>query len=399
VLNDMNERRLIHLSTSNKFLPLILESFHRALPDVTQRVHVYKTSSQDLQSIECEQIRFSDLLPIFSGGKFRENDVVILHSLSPLWVHLILTAHPSVRFIWLGFGGDYYSLFQDADDFLYTDSTQRFMVEQCDPSGSLTVVGKCKRFVKDSIRKLLFDRFIPEAIGRINKMCLCYPGEYDLIRSHVKNITFPPYQLWAVANVEGEYVNETFDSRGGNILVGNSADPANNHIDIIDLLKDKAVERGVILPLSYGNASYAKALNSYGSRALGEKYHSIMQFQPLGEYQKTLNSCGFAIFNHNRQQAVMNMVMLLARGVKLFLKVNAPSYKFLLSLGVIIYTIDELENDPSLLDDLLTVTEKKHNYQCLKRHWCNENIDRYILQMVEGSPEGDDSNFLEGACN
>src|SRR5690606_4299272 len=90
---------------------------------------------------------------------------------------------------------------------------------------------------------------------------------------------------------------------GHHILLGNSADIKNNHIEAIDVLS--RIDRGsrkVITPLSYGEPVYAKEITEYGKEKLGDKFTPLLEFMPFDEYRETIKSCGIVIMNHLRQQ-------------------------------------------------------------------------------------------------
>ena len=71
-----------------------------------------------------------------------------------------------------------------------------------------------------------------------------------------------------------------------------------------------------------------------------------MTFMPFEEYNSIIKSCSIAIFAHERQQALGNILMCLWNGCKVFLSKNSIVYKYLKSLGTVIYSIqDDLTRD------------------------------------------------------
>lgn len=97
------------------------------------------------------------------------------------------------------------------------------------------------------------------------------------------------------------------------VVIGNSADPSNNHLQILDYIskfKNENIE--IILPLSYGKTdSYIdKVLKKYKD-VFGTKFISLLEMMPFNDYMQLLNSVDIGIFAHERQQAGHNIMLML----------------------------------------------------------------------------------------
>lgn len=138
--------------------------------------------------------------------------------------------------------------------------------------------------------------------------------------------------------------------QGINILLGNSADPANNHVDAIKKLKPLC-EDGVTVfcPLSYGYPEYARKIIDHGKQELGDRFVPVLEYMPLSVYRCFLNKMDIAIFNHRRQQGVGIATTLLGFGKKVFMRQDTSSYQMFAGLGVELFSIDELRLEK--LDD------------------------------------------------
>ena len=69
---------------------------------------------------------------------------------------------------------------------------------------------------------------------------------------------------------------------GLNILLGNSADPSNNHKEVLDKLRSYATENiRIYCPLSYGDRKYAQIVSDYGRLMFGEKFLALRDFMPF----------------------------------------------------------------------------------------------------------------------
>lgn len=133
---------------------------------------------------------------------------------------------------------------------------------------------------------------------------------------------------------------------GINILLGNSSDPSNNHIEALEKLRPYAAENvQVFCPLSYGNAEHAKKVADYGKNIFGDKFIPLLDFMQFDDYKKLLSKIDIAIFNHDRQQAMGNTNTLLGMGKKVYMRSNITPVVFFKEIGVAIYKAEEFNID------------------------------------------------------
>jgi hypothetical protein len=125
------------------------------------------------------------------------------------------------------------------------------------------------------------------------------------------------------------------------IQIGNSADPSNNHFDIIDkLIKYKEYNIKFFCPLSYGDENHKKNVINYGINKLGKNFYPIVEFMQFEEYNNYMSSIDIAIFNHDRQQGMGNIIGLLSLGKKIYMKDKITPYLYFENLNINIYSID-----------------------------------------------------------
>ena len=135
------------------------------------------------------------------------------------------------------------------------------------------------------------------------------------------------------------------------IQIGNSADPSNLHKNVLDVLtKYKNDDIKLMIPLSYGGKQYAKEIVDYATNIFGDKVNALMDFLPLDEYLKILDSVDIAVFAHKRQQGLGNILSLLAKGKKVYVPDEGTVYKSLKRLGVSIFATETL--DSTFYDEL-----------------------------------------------
>ena len=163
--------------------------------------------------------------------------------------------------------------------------------------------------------------------------------------------------------------------RGGaiSILVGNSADPTNNHVEMFEkLIEYKNENIHILCPLSYGPADHAAHIEQVGKQLFKDKFTPLLDFLPFDEYLRLLGEVDIAVFAHKRQQAMGNTIKLLGLGKKVYMRPDVTPWKVFIELGVKVFDISELSLDP--IDD----AEKENNIHAIKRAFCETVlIDQY----------------------
>ncbi len=159
------------------------------------------------------------------------------------------------------------------------------------------------------------------------------------------------------------------------ILVGNSADPSNEHEEIFTQLKAyKEQEIEVYCPLSYGNyPEYKRKVLDLGTKIFGDKFIPIVDFMDLKSYRNFLNEMHIAIFNHKRQEAMGVTTSLLAMGKTVYVYPDTTAFRSFQKRGIQIFsnrliTQENIlqERDVSLNQSLL---EKYYSPEVLRSSW------------------------------
>ncbi|QIZ66040.1 TDP-N-acetylfucosamine:lipid II N-acetylfucosaminyltransferase [Geobacillus subterraneus] len=203
-----------------------------------------------------------------------------------------------------------------------------------------------KRNFKSDVQELV-RRFVIKNFGAITTLV---KGDYDLAKKWY-GVKGDYYHGVYINPVNLEYLQKVKkikkDNRNGiNIQIGNSADPSNNHIQILDLLKKFKDENiNIYAPLSYGNHDYAKEVVHYGKELFGNKFKPLLEFLNPEEYSKYLASIDIAIFNHERQQALGNIYALLYLGKKIYIRSDISTWDYLKEqLNLNLFDIKEINN-------------------------------------------------------
>jgi len=137
---------------------------------------------------------------------------------------------------------------------------------------------------------------------------------------------------------------------GLKVLVGNSADPSNNHIDALKLLLPyKQHNIKVFVPLSYGDKFHAQKVIEQGKAWFGhDNFFPIVSFMEFDQYLEFLGEMDVALFFHHRQQAMGNTISLLGLGKTVYMRCDVSQWQLFKSLNIRVF--DASKFDGSLLD-------------------------------------------------
>lgn len=161
------------------------------------------------------------------------------------------------------------------------------------------------------------------------------------------------------------------------VLLGNSNDPSNNHIEAFNILRNSGLKPSKIISiLSYGMfTEYAKKVEKAGFDIFQNSFMPIKDFMPLKEYLNFLKSIDFVLFNHRRGEAMGVTVQLLSLGKPVFFNPESPTYKGFLRRGYKVFSIYDLELFKNINKLDLTVNKdllnKEFNINVLNSFYIN----------------------------
>lgn len=216
-----------------------------------------------------------------------------------------------------------------------------------------------------------------KAVERIDYCAGVFPLEYDLL------VGKPGFRakevIFELANpIDWTPCPDNLPNIGNNILVGNSADINNNHLDLIEYIKKLDLDgRKLIIPVSYGGSKvYAEMVRNAYEDAFGEKAIVLTDYLPRQEYYDLLSSCGYAVFFHERQQASCNVEELLRHGVKIFFSETSLNYRHYSKTGYHVFTVQNDLDQRNIMP--LSDCEKWDNI----KKWYSTNNQEYRLNVL-----------------
>lgn len=251
------------------------------------------------------------------------SDSVYFHYLTDFCCFLLLFYLKHKKTCWIVWGSD---LYYKINYQIYDENTKKILKGLNIPTSLYNK--KLKLLYKLSIKKLTH-------IGSL------VDGDYNLVKENFKINSKRIIFFYAnPINFQATILNkQKTDDSLKTVFLGNSGDPSNNHITILqELQKYKNIK--IICPLSYGNKKYIEKVVEIGKELYGKNFIPLLEFQKPDEYLNLLNSIDIAIMNHTRQQAMGNIFLILYLGKKLYLNPINPLYNMLITNDLKIEKMD-----------------------------------------------------------
>lgn len=383
--------KILHLATDEKFISAANFIFEKTFPGSNIFLIVKPPSNPPLKYVK-EEKNFEMIVQSKNSidwilDKSKGFDVMVFHGYDQLKAQLFLKDQNKKKYLWLLWGAEVYNESLLNNSFL-GKKTEILSTNLLKLGFKARVVENLKNIYRTIRYRGFSDNVqvnISEAIYNTPNMGILYSEEFDyfkennVFKSDTNYIPFTYYPL------EFIFKDISLKIKGDNILLGNSASFTNNHLEAIDMLSSIDLgNRKVYIPLSYGNARYAKLVIDYGNKKLHNNIKPLEGFLPLQTYNELVANCGIVIMNHYRQQAVGNILASLYLGAKLFLN-DTTVYQYLKRIGCFVYLIEEdLKLNGASALNLLTQEQIIHNRQVLKNEISTENI---VLRLRESMKE------------
>lgn len=311
-------KKILHLASCSKFIPPFIKTVKE---EFNFEVHEFLLTSGGEESDLINEKN----VEIFSGKtlyskmnyyiqvilKMHQADKIILHSLFNFKLVQILFFTPWLlkKCYWIMWGGDLYSYKLNA-------SNWRWKIEEFFRRPVIKNIGHLVTYIEGDLQ------LARKWYGAKGKYHECFMYNSNLYKEH----SSPKLKANTI-----------------NIQVGNSADPTNNHIEVLKKLephKDKDI--CIYAPLSYGSKAYAETIISEGKRLFGSKFKPLTKSMPFDDYLTFLGSIDIAIFNHKRQQAMGNTITLLGLGKIVYLRSDTTQWQFFKDKGITIRDVEQL---------------------------------------------------------
>lgn len=358
--------KILHIVHDEKFIDIAYRLFESASPGNNTFVIISKPSR--LKYIKYTPVKFVSRLRLLQNKfieSLNEYSMVVLHCMDDTKLQLLARADNKVKFVWLGWGVDYYDLITEDNNKLLLPRTLSIL-----KGTDSTDIRKNQ--IKKIFKRLFYgDINKKELVNRVNFFAPVLYEDYKLVKNVIGGFK-PQYLPWNYGSLEDDLITgfDSVQKLGNNILVGNSSFPTNNHLDVFEeLLTINLTGRKLLCPLNYGNVSYRGIVIREGHELFNGTFVPIIDYMSIGQYVKLLSSCSIAVMGHLRQQALGNVIIMLYLGAKVFLYKENPIYLFFKKEGAYIYSMEELKSEYQIM---LSSAAIKHNRCVLQRYWSRD---------------------------
>jgi len=350
-------KKIIHIINNEKFISEFYKLFsNKYFKQEHLFIYLYGESESNFPIPESEHVvnicnKFNGIKNLLKLNKvlipyFSQADEVVIHGLftDDIIRFLFLNKRFLKKCHWVMWGGDLYAP-------LLQKKTFRNIINQ-------TLAKKIKGNFAGYITYLAGDFDLAKKLygakGKHHE-CLMYPSNL------YKELKLPE-------------VNNNYKT----VLVGNSADPSNNHEETLAKLSQLANQNfKIICPLSYGIKEHAEKIAALGQSFFGERFVPLMNFMVFNEYLNILAQVDIAIFAHNRQQAMGNTISLLGLGKTVYMRNDVTPFAFFKSLDIKVLDFNHL-NLSTL--DVQTINKNKEN---VKNYFSEKKIIKQLKELFE----------------
>ncbi|MER2582349.1 MAG: TDP-N-acetylfucosamine:lipid II N-acetylfucosaminyltransferase [Candidatus Competibacter sp.] len=380
--------KILHIAPDDKFIPFIQDAFDAVWSGCNKFVIFRNKSTERWKFVRSNENTTVGSIYYFLSNLLKKDlawcDILIIHFMTDLSAYAIKEAPFNLPVIWSGWGADYYKLIISSEEDLLLSETKKIINKMKNNQENKTEFwGKYSQRVRKTIRNFLFYKKELDILNRIDYFSSPIPQDYELLKQAIPELRTNYIQL-NYGSIEKTFLagidlDKFYKPRGKDILVGNSATSANNHIDAFELLRNINIgEAKIIVPLSYGNEDYKIKIIEIGKNIFGEKFVPLIDFLPLDKYNSIVLNCSVALMNHRRQQGLGNILSSMYGGARLLLREENPIFSYIKQRGGIVDSIEKLSKDNCKLDKSLTPEEIIRNKEFVERDWSHcvvlENI-------------------------
>lgn len=179
-----------------------------------------------------------------------------------------------------------------------------------------------KRIYREAIVWRLWQKKVLQCLKMADSVHHCLPSE-TCNRSEIResNLRFI-YKDWTTAEFQQ---NKEYDYRS--VIIGNSGDPTNNHLDAISqLAKFSSSINRVLIPLSYGgDDNYVGKVEAFAKDVFTpSKVVILKKWLPIDEYVRLVSRYGTLLLYHRRQQGAGNFALALKQNKNVILHSKGP---------------------------------------------------------------------------
>ena len=350
----MQLKKVVNIMPDDKFLDYYIEMSETFMPDVSSYLVI--TDNQKLRFIKSQHPSLKVLSKSDASYKqitdnLRTTHVVIFHSFKNGMRSFIQEIPVKIKRVWLFWGFEGYNALPKTG---LIDWHSNYAMYEPSLKGALRCLYhrlKGKRITADN-------QISREIIKQMDYCATWVDSDFRIatrFNPRIENLYFNYYtnELMHMDQLPVKQINLD------RLLLGNSGDPTNNHMEALRHLDKIKFKGEIICALSYGGSKrYVEHVIELGTKLFGARFIALKTFMPLKEYQDIINSCGMIWMNHKRQQAAGNLlVSFLSNKIIIMDQVNPLNHTFK-DWGLVFFNKKILKNPEEVPTDHLSKNRK-----------------------------------------
>ncbi len=331
---DIKKYKYVHVMLNDKFNKPFVDFLNKNFDSTEHMILCYRACKNKPPTLfpkgknVYEYVYFKDI-----KGLLGDNiDKIIFHSLFMPGVIDRLYREPELlkKSYWVIWGGDLYNAPRDEkNDFVRKNF-----------KGYLNIIDKDYAIKKYNMSGSFYEMFYPSLIDK---------EKLDNIKIKKK-----------------DYVQ---------IQINNSCDESTlEMLDVLSKYKDENIR--ITTVLSYGKLGYKEQIIKKGKDIYGEKFEYLDKLLSPEEYLNNLAQNDIIILNQNRQQGLGNILISLYIGLKVYIRPEITTYKYLKSNNISIFDSNEIQQ-LDFNDFIENLTQRSNKEMCDKYF-----SDKYLSSLL-----------------
>lgn len=295
-------KRVLHIVPDDKFI-----DYFKKIDECTNSVEsYYLVKKQDLKSNyqylnldyqnriiwKRNDLKFVDIY-------FNKFDAIFFHTIDPFVYYLLNKIDTKIKIFWFYWGYEINYLIGEKR--LYYDKTKKQLYLN-EKIKNINLIKSFKELIKFYRDRAKFKK----VLKRVDYCITWCRNDYNEIHRKFSNLKFLNFCYYTKELLR---FNESLNEKNDLLVLGNSSNPSNNHIDALNFLNKIKYRGNVVIPFSYGGDShYKKSVKNYSVKLNYCKIQFLDKFLNIEEYNKIVSKAYGFLFFHKRQQASGNYI-------------------------------------------------------------------------------------------
>lgn len=367
----MSKIKIVHIHTDLKFV----SDSYRFEGDKFDNLNIVISNKKIKNSNTqlCYSTAVKDLYAVIK--KCETADIVVVYDLNFIKAFISNRLPKSVIIIWRFFGLELYS---KMPEYVYSINTLNAINQKQKLSSYKNKLFSLFKRVKWGREyKREFDK---AAFSRVDYFLGISQVEYSFLKEKWSQL--PPFlQISYKPYTE----LKDFTKRNSNvIIIGNNRSPYNNHLDILDIIKEKSSKHKYkfLMLFNYGQNSYYTNLVRKETSSIKE-VEVLENYLPADKFLQLYSDATALVINGYRQMAIANIFSAIKTNTKVYLNDKNIILEWLKEEGFLVFSIKDFISDIDSGTISLTENQGNKNQQQLLDFTKKYNKERFQNTLIE----------------